>query len=160
MAVQITTEKSQGNTSVTVPAHPEFAESLRAARSAGIIGADVFTGKMVKGRVLPMNKGATRQVREVRGSGWRQQAKDLPRGAQGACRSCRLRIPASAYGRPASSRLTSLFRLTTDDFRDARLGAFDPSDAGRPGQTLRRAAEAASRSKSCRILGTQICSAS
>jgi hypothetical protein len=81
-------------------------------------------------------------------------------GAQGACRSCRLRIPASAYGRPASSRLTSLPRLATDDFRDARLGAFAPSDAGRPGQTLRRAAEAASRSKSCRILGMQICSAS
>ena len=38
--------------------HPEFAESLRAARAAGIIGADVFTGKMIKGRVLPMNKKA------------------------------------------------------------------------------------------------------
>ncbi len=41
-----------------MPVHPEFAESLRAARAAGIIGADVFTGKMVKGRVLPMNKKA------------------------------------------------------------------------------------------------------
>ena len=58
MAVQIATEKSRGNTTVTVPVHPEFAESLRAARGAGIIGADVFTGKMVKGRVLPMNKKA------------------------------------------------------------------------------------------------------
>jgi integrase len=58
MAVQIATEKSQGNTTVTVPVHPEFAESLRAARGAGIIGTDVFTGKMVKGRVLPMNKKA------------------------------------------------------------------------------------------------------
>jgi hypothetical protein len=38
--------------------HPAFAESLRAARAARIIGADVFTGKMVKGRVLPMNKKA------------------------------------------------------------------------------------------------------
>jgi integrase len=58
MAVQIATEKSRGNTTVTVPVHPEFAESLRSARAAGIIGADVFTGKMVKGRVLPMNKKA------------------------------------------------------------------------------------------------------
>ena len=31
---------------------------LRAARAAGIIGADVFTGKMLKGRVVPMNKKA------------------------------------------------------------------------------------------------------
>jgi integrase len=58
MAVQIATEKSRGNTTVTVPLHPAFAESLRAARAAGMIGADVFTGKMVKGRVLPMNKKA------------------------------------------------------------------------------------------------------
>jgi integrase len=58
MAVQIATEKSSGNTTVTVPVHPEFAESLRAARAAGIIGAEVFTGKTLKGRVLPMNKKA------------------------------------------------------------------------------------------------------
>jgi hypothetical protein len=58
MAVQIATEKSRGNTTVTVPVHPEFADSLRAARAAGIIGAEVFTGKMVKGRVLTMNKKA------------------------------------------------------------------------------------------------------
>ncbi|WP_316188990.1 MULTISPECIES: hypothetical protein [unclassified Bradyrhizobium] len=58
MAVQIATEKSRGNTMVTVPVHPEFAESLRAARAAGIIGAEVFTGKRVGGHVLPMNKKA------------------------------------------------------------------------------------------------------
>lgn len=58
MAVQIATEKSHGNTTVTVPVHPEFAASLRAARAARIIGAEVFTGKMVKGRVLAMNKKA------------------------------------------------------------------------------------------------------
>ena len=38
--------------------HPTFAESLRAARAAGIIGAEVFTGRLVRGRVLPMNKKA------------------------------------------------------------------------------------------------------
>ena len=58
MAIQIATEKSRGNTTVTVPVHPAFAESLRAARAAGTVGADVFTGKMVRGRVLPMNKKA------------------------------------------------------------------------------------------------------
>jgi Phage integrase family len=58
MAVQIATEKSRGNTTVTVPVHPEFAESLRAARAAGIIGAEVFSGKWVRDRVLPMNKKA------------------------------------------------------------------------------------------------------
>jgi integrase len=58
MAVQIATEKSQGRTTVTVPIHPEFTESLRAARAAGIIGAEVFTGKKVRDRVLPMHKKA------------------------------------------------------------------------------------------------------
>jgi integrase len=48
MAVQIETEKSRGNTTVTVPVHPKFAESLRAARTAGIIGTEVFTGKVVR----------------------------------------------------------------------------------------------------------------
>ena len=58
MAVQIATEKSRGNTTVTVPVHPAFAESLRAARAAGIVGDDVFAGKVVRGRVQPMNKKA------------------------------------------------------------------------------------------------------
>jgi hypothetical protein len=57
MAVQIATEKSRGNTTVTVPVHPEFAESLRAARCR-IIGADVLSGKKLRGRVLAMNKKA------------------------------------------------------------------------------------------------------
>jgi hypothetical protein len=62
MAVQIATEKSRGNTTVTVPVHPEFAESLRAARAAKIIGPEVFSGKLVLGRVLPMNKKAWAEV--------------------------------------------------------------------------------------------------
>jgi hypothetical protein len=40
MAVQIATEKSRSNTTVTVPVHPEFSESLRAARAAGILGVE------------------------------------------------------------------------------------------------------------------------
>lgn len=58
MAVQVATEKSRGNTTVTVPVHPAFAESLRAARAAGIVGEQVFAGKMVRGRVQPMSKKA------------------------------------------------------------------------------------------------------
>jgi hypothetical protein len=58
MTVQIATEKSRGNTTVTVPVHPAFAESLKVAQAACIVGADVFTGKNVRGRVLPMNKKA------------------------------------------------------------------------------------------------------
>jgi hypothetical protein len=58
MAVQIATEKNRGNATVTVPVYPELAESLRAARAARTIGAEVFTGKRVGGRVLPMNKKA------------------------------------------------------------------------------------------------------
>jgi hypothetical protein len=50
--------KARGNTTVTVPVHPEFAASLGAARATGIIGAEVFTGKTVRGQVLPMNKKA------------------------------------------------------------------------------------------------------
>jgi len=61
--------------------HLEFAESERAARAAGIIGAEVFIGKMVKGRVPPMDG----QVQEVRGPGRRQRAQEkLPWRAQGA----------------------------------------------------------------------------
>jgi integrase len=57
MAFQIATEKSQGRTTVTVPIHPELAESLRAARAAGIIGEQVFVGKRTgNGPVQPMTK--------------------------------------------------------------------------------------------------------
>jgi integrase len=93
MAVQIATEKSRGN--VTVPVHPEFAESLRAARAARTIGVEVFAGKRVRGQVLPMNKKAwAGEVQEVRGPGRRQRAQEkLPWGSQSASRGrglCRL----------------------------------------------------------------------
>jgi integrase len=54
--VQIATEKSQGRTIVTVPVHPDFAASLRAARAAGILGDETFTGKIVKDKTLPIGK--------------------------------------------------------------------------------------------------------
>jgi integrase len=59
MAFQIATEKSQGRTIVTVPIHPEFAASLRAARAAGMIGEEVFVGKRIGGDnspIVPMTK--------------------------------------------------------------------------------------------------------
>jgi hypothetical protein len=58
LAVQTATEKSRGKTTVTLPVHPEFVDSLRAAQAAAIVGAEVFTRKMVKDRVLPMKKEA------------------------------------------------------------------------------------------------------
>jgi len=69
MAVQIATEKSRGNTTVTVPVHPEFADSMRAARAAGIIGADVFTGKGEGPRAADEQEGLGGEVQEVRGPG-------------------------------------------------------------------------------------------
>jgi len=59
MMVKVATEKSKGRTTATVPVHRDFAVSLAAARNAGILGTgEVFTGKLVKGEILPMNKKA------------------------------------------------------------------------------------------------------
>ncbi|CCE09687.1 hypothetical protein BRAS3843_330055 [Bradyrhizobium sp. STM 3843] len=44
MAFQIAAEKRQGRTVASVPIHPDFAVSLRAARAAGVIGEQVFVG--------------------------------------------------------------------------------------------------------------------
>jgi hypothetical protein len=43
MALQIATEKSRGNTTVTVPVHPELAESLRARRARPESSAPTFS---------------------------------------------------------------------------------------------------------------------
>src|SRR6195256_1948421 len=57
MMVKVATEKSKGHTTATVPVHRDFAVSLAAARNAGILGTgEVFTGKLVKGEIVPMNK--------------------------------------------------------------------------------------------------------
>jgi hypothetical protein len=53
-----TLERREVERAATVPVHSQFAESLRAARAAGIIGAEVFTGKVVRGRILPMKTKA------------------------------------------------------------------------------------------------------
>ena len=42
-----------------MPVHRDFAVSLAAARNAGILGTgEVFTGKLMKGEIMPMNKKA------------------------------------------------------------------------------------------------------
>jgi hypothetical protein len=42
-----------------VPVHRDFAVSLAAARNSDILGTgEVFTGKLVKGEIMPMNKKA------------------------------------------------------------------------------------------------------
>jgi integrase len=59
MMVRVATEKSKGRTTATLPVHRDFAVSLAAARNAGILGTgEVFTGKLVKGEIMPMNKKA------------------------------------------------------------------------------------------------------
>ena len=59
MMVKIATEKSKGQITATVPVHRDFAVSLAAARNAGILGTgEVFTGKLVKGEIMAMNKKA------------------------------------------------------------------------------------------------------
>ena len=59
MMVKIATEKSKGQTTATVPVHRDFAVSLAAARNAVILGTgEVFTGKLVKGEIMPMAKKA------------------------------------------------------------------------------------------------------
>jgi hypothetical protein len=59
MMVKVATEKSKGKTTATVPVHRDFAVSLAAARNAGILGTgEVFTGKLVRGEIMAMNKKA------------------------------------------------------------------------------------------------------
>ena len=86
MVVQIATEKSKGHTTVTVPVHPEFADSLRAARAAGIIGARSLHRQDGEGpRAADEQEGVGGEVQEVRGAGRRQRAQEkLPWRAQGA----------------------------------------------------------------------------
>ena len=73
--------------------HPQFAESLQAARAAGIIGAEVFTGKVVRGRILPMKKKAwaAKFKKHAVLAGINEPKKSLPWREQGARRGCSLR---------------------------------------------------------------------
>jgi integrase len=110
MAFQIATEKSQGRTMVTVPIHPEFAESLRAARAAGIIGAEVFVGKLVggrNGRIEPMSKKS-----------WANKFKKyaVMAGINEPKKSChgvrKTRAEAAAYADCTESQMMAMFGWT------------------------------------------------
>jgi integrase len=107
MAVQIATGKSRGNTIVTVPVHPEFAESLRAARAARTIGAEVFTGKRVRGLVLPMNRTA-----------WAAKFKKyaVPAGVNEPKKNChgvrKARAEVAAYADCTESQMMAMFGWT------------------------------------------------
>jgi len=103
MAVQIATEKSQGRTIVTVPVHPEFAISLAKAREAGILGTETFTGKLVKGAIVPMCKKA-----------WAAKFKKYARlaGVNEAKKNChgvrKARAEDTAYAGATESQMMSL----------------------------------------------------
>ncbi len=107
MAFQIATEKSQGRTMVKVPIHPDLAESIRAARAAGIVGAEVFTGKRVRSRVLPMNKKA-----------WAAKFKKyaVSAGVNEPKKSChgvrKARAEAAAYAECTESQMMAMFGWT------------------------------------------------
>jgi hypothetical protein len=79
----------------------------RAARGAKIIGAEVFTGKMVKGRVLPMNKKA-----------WAAKFKKYAvlAGVNEPKKSChgvrKARAEAAAYADCTESRMMAMFGWT------------------------------------------------
>src|ERR1700738_2521377 len=104
---KIATEKSQGRTTVTVPIHPEFPETLRAARAAGFIGAEVFTGKLMRGQVLPMHKKA-----------WAAKFKKYAvlAGVNEPKKSChgvrRARAEVAAYADCTESQMMAMFGWT------------------------------------------------
>jgi len=76
MMVKIATEKSKGQITATVPVHRDFAVSLAAARNAGILGTgEVFTGKLVKGEIMAMNKKAWAAKFKKFAAGRRQRAE-------------------------------------------------------------------------------------
>jgi hypothetical protein len=89
MAIQIATEKSPDNTTVTVPVHHEFTESLPAAPAAGIIGAEVLTGTTgQRPRPADEQEGSGGEVQEIRGPGRRQRAEEeLPWAKQQMART-------------------------------------------------------------------------
>jgi integrase len=110
MAFQIATEKSQGRTTVTVPIHPDFAESLRAGRASGIIGEEVFVGKRVggrNGRIEPMTKKS-----------WANKFKKyaVMAGINEPKKSChgvrKTRAEAAAYAECTEAQMMAMFGWT------------------------------------------------
>jgi integrase len=110
VAFQIATEKSQGRTTVTVLIHANFADSLRAARAAGVIGEEVFVGKRVggsDGRIEPMTKKS-----------WANKFKKyaVMAGINEPKKSChgvrKTRAEAAAYAECTEAQMMAMFGWT------------------------------------------------
>lgn len=86
-AVQIATEKSRGDTTVTVPVHPEFAESLRAARRGRHHRRRGLHRQAIEGPCsADEQESMGNEVQEVRGAGRRQRTEEeLPWRTRGTC---------------------------------------------------------------------------
>ncbi len=108
MMVKVATEKSKGRTTATLPVHRDFAVSLAAARNAGILGTgEVFTGKLVKGEIMPMNKKA-----------WAAKFKKFARlaGVNEPKKNChgvrKARAEVAAYSECTEAQMMAMFGWT------------------------------------------------
>lgn len=103
--VKVATEKSKGRTTATVPVHRDFAVPLATARNAGILGTgEVFTGKLVKGEIMPMNK-----------KGWAAKFKKFARlaGVNEPKKNChgvrKARAEVPAYSECTEAQIMAMF---------------------------------------------------
>jgi hypothetical protein len=122
MMVKVATEKSKGHTTATVPVHRDFAVSLAAARNAGILGTgEVFTGKLVKGEIVPMNKKA-----------WAAKFKKFARlaGVNEPKKNChgvrKARAEVAAYSECTEAQMMAMF-----GWRDHKMPALYIAKANR-----------------------------
>jgi integrase len=122
MMVKVATEKSKGRTTATVPVHRDFAVSLAAARKAGILGTgEVFTGKLVKGEIMPMNKKA-----------WAAKFKKFARlaGVNEPKKNChgvrKARAEVAAYSECTEAQMMAMF-----GWRDHKMPALYIAKASR-----------------------------
>lgn len=86
MAVQIATEKSRGNTTVTVPVHPSLQKACGGAHGRHDRRRSIHRQEVERPGATHEQKGMGNEVQKVRGARWRQRAEEeLPRRAQGTC---------------------------------------------------------------------------
>jgi plasmid stabilization system protein ParE len=122
MMVKVATEKSKGRTIAVVPVHRDFAVSLAAARNAGILGTgEVFTGKLVKGEIMPMHKKA-----------WAAKFKKFARlaGVNEPKKNChgvrKARAEVAAYSECTEAQMMAMF-----GWRDNKMPALYIAKASR-----------------------------
>lgn len=119
---------------------------MRVGRGAGIIGADVFSGKMVKGRVLPMNKKA-----------WAAKFKKYAvlAGANAAKKNChgvrKARAELAAYADYTESQMMAMFGWTDPNMPAHYIDQANREKLGMTGWTRSQRSIRANRSMiSCR----------